>query len=193
MQKSVYSTLLKIVGVVALVAGIAITYAGTWAHGFVSDQLSSEKITMPSGPALSEQVMKDHLTQYAGEQMTTGPQAFAYAQYYIHEHEMAASGGKSYAEIGSEASAMAKANPKISDGTASASDMAAYNKLTGIKATLFQGDALRSMLLTAYAWWTIGTIALWVGIILIVAGVGLGVFGFVGFKNKKVETAGASA
>ncbi len=193
MQNSVYRTLLKVVGVVALVAGIAITYAGTWAHGFVSDQLSSEKITMPSGAALTEQIMKDHLTQYAGQQMSTGPQAYAYAQYYIHEHEMAASGGKTYAEIGNEASAMSKANPQITAGTASATDMAAYNKLTGIKATLFQGDSLRSMLLTAYAWWTIGTIALWVGIILLVVGVALGVLGFVGFKGKKDVAAGAAA
>ncbi|HET9126733.1 MAG TPA: hypothetical protein VFN73_01515 [Propionibacteriaceae bacterium] len=184
MNKSVYSTLLKIVGVVALVAGIAITYAGTWAHGFVSDQLSSQKITMPSGAALTEQVMKDHLTKYAGQAMTTGPQAYAYSEYFIHEHMMAASGGKSYSEIGAEASAMAAANPKLTAGTASATDMAAYQKLTGIKNTLFQGDALRSMLLTAYAWWTIGTIALWVGIILIVAGVVLAALGFVKLGGK---------
>ncbi|MDA8437341.1 MAG: hypothetical protein M0Z51_00590 [Propionibacterium sp.] len=193
MQKSVYRTLLKIVGVVALVAGIAITYAGTWAHTFVSDQLSSQKITMPSGAALTEQVMKDHLTQYAGEQMTTGPQAYAYSEYFIHEHMMAASGGKSYSEIGTEASAMAKANPQITAGTASATDMAAYNKLTGIKNTLFQGDALRSMLLTAYAWWTVGTIALWAGIILMIVGVALGVLGFIGFKGNKGVVAGAAA
>jgi len=189
MNNTVYRTLLKIVGIVALVAGIAITYAGTWAHGFVGDQLSSQKITMPAGPALSEQVMKDHLTKYAGQPMTTGPQAYAYSEYYIHEHMMAASGGKSYSEIGGEASAMAKANPKLTDGTASASDLAAYNKLTGIKATLFQGDALRSMLLTAYAWWTIGTIALWVGVIMIVAGVVLAAFGFIGKGSKTTPAA----
>ena len=191
MNNSVYRTLLKIVGVVALVAGIAITYAGTWAHGFVSDQLSSQKITMPSGAALTEQVMKDHLTQYAGQAMTTGPQAYAYSEYFIHEHMMASSGGKSYSEIGNEASAMAAANPKLKDGTASATDLAAYNKLNGIKATLFQGDALRSMLLTAYAWWTIGTIALWVGIILIVAGAVLAVLGFVGIKGRKAAPVAA--
>ena len=192
-MNTVYRTLLKIVGVVALVAGIAITYAGTWAHGFVSDQLSSQKITMPAAGALTNQDMKDHLSQYSGQQMTTGPQAYAYSEYYIHEHMMAASGGKSYSEIGGEASAMAKANPKLTDGTASASDLAAYNKLNGTKATLFQGDALRSMLLTAYAWWTIGTIALWVGIILGLAGIVLAALGFVSFKGTKSTEAPAAA
>ena len=55
---------------------------------------------------------------------------------------MKASGGKTYAE----ASAAAMASPTDA-------------KLAGIKNTLFQGDMLRSSLLTAYAFSVLGMIA----------------------------------
>ena len=51
--------------------------------------------------------------------------------------------------------------------------------------TLFKGETLRSILLNAYGWWTVATIALYVGIALIVAGVVLAVFAFLGFRHAR--------
>ena len=36
--------------------------------------------------------------------------------------------------------------------------------------TLFRGETLRSILLNAYGWWTVGTITLWAGFASVLAG-----------------------
>src|SRR6185436_4567092 len=101
------------------------------------------------------------LDQYAGQQLTTGPQAKAYADHYILVHMNAASGGKTYEEVSGEyiqLSDAAKASPE-------------GQKLAGLRQTMFMGDTLRGLLLYAYAFATIGTIA---GFAAIVCFVGAG-------------------
>jgi hypothetical protein len=39
--------------------------------------------------------------------------------------------------------------------------------------------------LNAYGWWTVATIALYVGILLIVAGFGLAIFAILGFRHAR--------
>jgi hypothetical protein len=51
--------------------------------------------------------------------------------------------------------------------------------------TLFKGETLRSILLNAYAWWTVATIALYVRIALIVAGIVLAIFAILGFRHAR--------
>lgn len=191
MAKSVYRNLSLLVGVVLIIVGVLAVWGGSWAHSFVSDQLSSQKITMPSGKSLTTDDMKSHLTKYAGKQLSTGPEARAFADHYILGHMNAAGGGKTYEEVSGEYLAMAAANPKLADGTASADDVKAYNALGDLRNTLFMGNSLRGMLLTAYAWWTVGTIALIAGIVLLVGGVGLGVLAFTAFRGSKTEAAAA--
>jgi hypothetical protein len=47
--------------------------------------------------------------------------------------------------------------------------------------TLFKGESLRAMLLNAYGWWTLATIALWAGFAMVIAGLILGIFSILGF------------
>ena len=47
--------------------------------------------------------------------------------------------------------------------------------------TLFKGESLRAMLLNAYGWWTVATIALWAGFAIVIAGLILGIFSILGF------------
>jgi adenylylsulfate kinase-like enzyme len=84
----------------------------------------------------------------AGTQVDNGDKAKAYADQFIWHHMMKASGGKTYSEV----STLAQASPQDA-------------KLAGLKATLFQGDMLRSSLLTAYAFSRFGLIAQWVTLI----------------------------
>jgi hypothetical protein len=51
--------------------------------------------------------------------------------------------------------------------------------------TLFKGETLRSILLNAYGWWTVATIALYVGIALIVAGIVLAISAILGFRHAR--------
>ena len=80
--------------------------------------------------------------KYAGQQLTTGAQAKAYADHFIAVHLNEIGGGKTYAQL----SAQAQANP-------------ADTKLAGTVQTMFRGETLRGLLLNAYAFDTMGMIA----------------------------------
>jgi hypothetical protein len=132
----------------------------TWAHNFVTHevhtQLAAQQIYFPpkgspatAGPEFAQ------MRQYAGQQLTTGAQAETYADHFIAVHLVKAGGGKTYAQL----STLAQASPN---------DL----KLQGQVATLFKGETLRGLLLNAYAFGTMATIA---GIAAIVAFVGAGV------------------
>ena len=53
--------------------------------------------------------------------------------------------------------------------------------------TLFKGETLRSILLNAYGWWTVATIALYVGIAFVIAGIVMAVLAFLGFRHARAS------
>ncbi|WOP20043.1 hypothetical protein [Raineyella sp. LH-20] len=178
MERVVYGVLSRVVAVVLVVVGIAAIIGGNFANGYVKGQLSQERITMPAGAALTTDEMKANLTKYAGTPLDSGPKAQAYANHYILVHMNASSQGKSYSEISSAGSALAK-DPNA--------DPAQVKKLADLKTSLFQGDMLRGALLNAYAWWLVGQIALYVGIAAIVVAVILGILGWGPLRSKKTN------
>jgi hypothetical protein len=141
------SRLLGVMGLVLaavlLTAAIAAWKGRNFATEQVTSQLTQEKISFPAaGSKALDPAVYPGLQRYAGQLVDNGAKAKAYANEYIWEHMMKASGGKTYAEI----SAAAQANPQDP-------------KLAALKNTLFQGDMLRSSLLTAYAFSVFGQLA----------------------------------
>ena len=129
--------------VVLLAVAVGVAVGHNFATQQVRTQLVQEKISFPlAGTAALDPTEFPGLQQYAGQPVDNGVKAKAYADEFIWVHMMKASGGKSYAE----ASAAASAAPTDT-------------KLAAVKATMFQGDMLRSSLLTAYAFSVLGTIA----------------------------------
>jgi hypothetical protein len=154
--------------VVLLVAGALLVWANVFIGDQVHDQLAAQKITMPTdktGLATLPAEDKAALEPYAGQVMTTGNQAKAYANNFIAVHLDAVAGGKTYAEVSGQYLA------QCSDPAAATS--ADCQKLAAQKATLFQGETLRGLLLTSYAFDTMGTIA---GYAAIAAFVGAALF-----------------
>lgn len=191
MQKTVYGVLARVFSVVLIIVGIAAIFGGNFAHGYVTDQLKQENLTMPSEDgvnALEDQASQDKLRPYIDEPMTTGPQAEAFANNYIWEHMMASSDGKGYQEVSGEYNAMAA---ELSDEEKATNEE--FQALDSLRDSLFMGDTLRGMLLNAYGWWLLGTIAMYVGIGAIVVGVILGGVGFGPLRAKKTEAAAAAA
>jgi hypothetical protein len=135
--------------VVLLVAGGLAMWGYSFANDNVRAQLSAQQIYFPEkgSDALKSAEVGPYLNQYAGQQMTNGAQAKAYADHFIAVHLKEVAGGKTYAQVSSQA----QANPTDTALQAQAN-------------TLFKGEALRSMLLQAYAFWKLGQIALWAGI-----------------------------
>ena len=151
MRRRTFDALLTTAGlvlaVILLIAGVLLTWGHVFVNNQVHDQLAAQKITMPAGDAITEPTIKPYLSQYAGQQLTTGAQAEAYANHFIAVHLQGIGGGKTYAQL----SAAAMANPNDA-------------KLAGQVATTFKGETLRGMLLNAYAFWKIGQIALYAAI-----------------------------
>jgi hypothetical protein len=168
------ATLDKLISGAGLLLAIVLLSGGgllTWAHSFIGDQvntqLSEQHITMPTkDTGLSDLPKADQaaLAKYAGQPLTTGPQAKAYADNFIAVHMSEASGGKTYSEVSGQFI------QQCSDPKAAATKTC--TDLGGLRQTLFMGDTLRGLLLYGYAFATIGTIA---GIGAIVAYVGAGV------------------
>jgi hypothetical protein len=163
-----------VLAVVLLVAGGLLTWGSTFVGDQVKTQLSEQKIFIPPvGPALADPAIKPYLTKYAGQQLTTGDQAKAYADHFIKVHIAKSSGGKTYAELG-DAQNVVKA--QIADAkTAGTSTTALDEQLADLgqtRETVFKGETLRGLLLNAYAFGTMGKIA---GIAAVGAFVGAGV------------------
>jgi hypothetical protein len=132
---------------VLLVAGVLLMWGHSYANGQVSSQLSAQKIVFPATsnaefkalPASDQAAMG----VYAGQPMTSGAQAKAYADHFIAVHLAEMGKGQTYSQL----SAASLAQPK-------------NVALAGLVQTVFRGTTLRSMLLEAYGFWQIGQIAL---------------------------------
>jgi hypothetical protein len=156
-----------LLAVVLLIGGGLLTWASSFIGDEVNTQLSEQHITMPTNETgLGDLPAADRaaLSPYAGQQLTTGPQAKAYANHYIAVHMGESSGGKTYSEVSGQYIQQCASDPK-------AAATQACTDLGQLRQTMFMGDTLRGLLLYGYAFATIGTIA---GIGAIVAYVGAG-------------------
>jgi hypothetical protein len=151
-----------VLAVVLLIAGGLLT----WGHNFVGDQvktqLSAEKIFFPpaGSDALKDPAIGKYLNKYAGKQLVNGEQAKAYADHFIAVHVKNISGGRTYAELGSDQTALkAKiaAAEKAGQSTTALNDQ--LTTLNQTRETVFKGETLRGLLLNAYAFGTMGRIA----------------------------------
>ena len=173
-----------VMAVVLAVAGGMLIYASTFVASNVKEQLSQQNITMPAAAALETQEQKDALLQYAGQPMETGAQAKAFADHYILVHMNTSSNNKTYSEVSSEYMQAAK-DPNA--------DPAAVEALGELRQSLFMGSTLRGLLLNAYAFGTMGTIALYAGIAALLAAALLLVLGLLGLRHAKTADDAAVA
>jgi hypothetical protein len=133
-----------------VIVGIIAVMGGSYGKKVVHDQLVPQKIFFP---AANSPALLPGVKQYAGQQLTTGSQAKAYANNFINVHLSEVAGGQTYAQV-STAALAAPTNTKLAEE----------------KATLFQGEALRGLLLNAWGWSLVGTIATLAGWVLIALG-----------------------
>ena len=147
--------------VVLLVAGGLLTWGARFSNDYVHKELASQNISFPDAATLQAGGRGD-LVSWAGAKVDTGNEAQAYASY-INGHLAAIANGQTYADLGTPERAAKAAVTDAQTSGASAADVASLQAkataITGQRTTLFQGETLRGLLLTAYAWATVGTIA----------------------------------
>ena len=143
MKRRTFDILIATAGLFLAVTLAAAGGMLTWAHTFIGNevhtQLAAQQIYFPA--ANSKAVAAPEfaaMRPYGGQQLTTGAQA----DHFIANHLKAIGGGKTYSQLSAEA--IAQPN--------NAALAAQVN-------TVFKGETLRGLLLNAYAFGTMGTIA----------------------------------
>jgi hypothetical protein len=174
-----------VMAAVLLVAGGLLTWASNFVAENVRTQLADQHITMPAGTAIEDPLIKPYLAPFAGQPMETGEQARAYADHYILVHMNKSSAGKTYSEVSSEYNKL-KATP--------GADQAEVAKLGELRQTLFMGSTLRGLLLNAYAFATMGTIAMYAAYAAFGGAIVLFVLGLLGLRHAaKVSSAAVAS
>jgi hypothetical protein len=147
MRRRTFDVLVATAGLFLAVTLIVSGLLLTWAHNFIGNevrtQLAAQQIVFPANnsPAIKAPEFAA-MHQYAGQLMTTGAQAEVYADHFIANHLKVIGGGLTYSQL----SAKAIAQPNNA-------------KLAAQVNAVFKGTTLRSMLLNAYAFGTMATIA----------------------------------
>ena len=131
--------------VFAITGGLAV-YAGNFTHDQVRDQLTPQQIAFPADQKAG---LPADLQQYAGQQVLNGDQAHAYAEKFIGLHLSSIGQGKPYSYWSGQA--------------LKETDAAQKAKLSATADTLFKGTTLQTMLNQAWAFWTVGDIAMYAG------------------------------
>jgi hypothetical protein len=179
MNRKTFDALVASAGVAIAIVLLAAGGLLTWGHSFVnnqvSTQLAAQKIFFPpkGSAALASPQIGPYLNKYAGKQLLTGQEANAWANHFIAVHLKEIGGGQTYAQL----STQLQAHPNNA-------------ALAGEVATVFKGETLRGLLLNAYAFGKMGTIA---GIAAIVSFVGAGVLlllaalGFLHLRRTKSD------
>jgi hypothetical protein len=130
---------------------------GTFVNNTIHDQLVAQNISFPAastevpGGALDPAEFPD-LQQYAGQQLDSGTKAKAYAEGFLGRHLTKVANGKTYSQIDTKS------------GTPAQNAAAAAQK-----ATLFQGETLKNMLLNAWGWSMLATYTTYGGYALLIA------------------------
>ena len=143
------------------VAGALLTWGHNFADDYVTRELSSQHITFPSADDLTKEGRTD-LVKFADHKLDTGKEAEGYASF-INGHLAKIADGATYADLGApESAAKADVKAAVEAGKPQATITELQAKADGITAqrnTLFKGETLRGLLLSAYAWSTVGMIA----------------------------------
>jgi hypothetical protein len=159
MQRKVFDLIASAGGVVMVVvlvvAGALLLWGYNFANSNVHNQLAEQQIVFPSKAAFAHPVPGGEITpsmigsvsKYAGQPLVTGQQAEVYANDFIAVHLQEIGGGLTYAQLSAKAMALSKGS-------------AAYAAAEAKVQTVFQGTTLRGLLLEAYAFGTLATIAL---------------------------------
>jgi hypothetical protein len=174
MRRKVFDTLASagglLVVIMLLVAGGLATWGYNFANSSVKTQLAQQQIVFPTkgSPALASPEIGPYLNQYAGQQLTTGAQAKAYADHFIAVHlsEMP------YGGVYSKVSAAAQADPTNAT-------------LKAEVQTVFQGTTLRGLLLEAYAFSVFATLALWSAIAAFIGAIFMAALVALGFWHSR--------
>jgi len=137
----------KIVGILSIIAGFVLVVAGIGTYVMVSAQLSDENITVPGDAAF-----------LAGDKVDGPFSAFSQADI-INKHALAASEGKTYAELGAMATEAREAG-----------DEELAQQYTEQRATVMNASFLRASLFTSVVAFGVAALVIGLGVMFALIG-----------------------
>ena len=152
--------------VILFVGAGLLNWGASFAQDSVKSQLDNQNISFPAAEAMPE-ATKAQLAKWSEMKVTTGEMARDYSDLYIWEHMK----GASMAAVGKPSTYSEVSGMYMGLTRGGSTDTAQIAKLGDLRQTLFMGNTLRGMLLTAYAFGTLGVIASYGAIAALVGGV----------------------
>jgi hypothetical protein len=152
-RTTVFRVLLA-VGVSLVITGAVLWASGAYTHNMIQDQLVAQQIRFPPADSFGMSAEEyPTLQQYAGQLVDDGPTAKAWANEFMTPHILELSDGVPYGVY----SATAFQDPEINEADVIAKEMAI-------------GEVQRGLLLSAWGWWTIGSVMSVGGLVITVIG-----------------------
>jgi hypothetical protein len=177
-----------IAGGVLVLFGIVAIFLGVQGFTTTRDAIKDEGISF--GTADDPAVAK-YADQWAGEQVTTGDQARAFAKV-MREHTLESTGGLTYAEMGRFQSAAKPDDPAgTSDEAAAAKDDSGQPVANGARNIWVTETALTSALNMSYMAERLSVFGLVVGVALLLTGVGFLLLAFAVFGRAPAPATAA--
>ncbi len=179
-----------IAGGVLILFGVAAIFLGASGYNTTRDAIKDEGITFGSAddPAVAK-----HASQWAGEQVTTGDQARAFAKV-MREHTLESTDGLTYAQMGRFQSAKNPDDPAgTSDEAAAAKDEAGQPIANGARNIWVTETALTTALNMSFMAERLAVFGLVVGVALLLTGFGLVILAFAVFGRREEATSLAPA
>jgi hypothetical protein len=178
-----------IAGAVLILFGAVAVFMGVTGFNTTRDAIKQEQIVFGSAddPAVAK-----HAKSWAGEQVTNGDQARAFAKI-MREHTLKATGGLTYAEMGRFKSAAKPDDPAgTSDEAAAAKDAEGQPIANAAREIWVTETALTTALNTSYMAERLSVFGLVVGVALLLTGTGLVILAFAVFGREPQEATSRS-
>lgn len=185
MNRKSFDRIASVIGlmlaVFLFVAGGLLQWGASFAGNAVSTQLEAQKITLPTTTQNSEESkdVTEFFATHGGKLMSTGKEAQMYADHYLGFH---LSKMPTYADA-SNASRSAAAAAAAAPGDAAKAKAA--SSAQSMVDTVFKGVTLRGTLLTAYAFWQLGQVAMYGAIAAFAGGLLFLVLALLGFAHLR--------
>ncbi|WP_412739347.1 hypothetical protein [Krasilnikovia sp. MM14-A1259] len=149
--------LMAVVGVVMAGAGPVLMLQGAQEQATIKHELAAQKIAFPSDTAQ----LPDALKRYAGEKVTSGSDAKAYADL-ISAQVAQVTGGKTFAELSAQPAAGGRTDEKLVQAQQAA----------------LAGESMRASLLSSYHAEQVTWLVIGLGVLLMAVGAVFAVTGF---------------
>lgn len=153
----------RIVGILSLIAGLVMIVAGLVTWNIVTSQLKDEAITVPAD---APKVMG---VTVAGKKVQGPLTAYGQAETIKH-HALKASGGKTYAELGTDVNAAKAELEKATSESDKAAAQAKVDEAQGKRTTVMNGAFLRSSLFSSVITYGISALVIGLGLMHLLFG-----------------------